>query len=73
MGRALLVDALRRLEIASRTIGIKAIVLDVLEDDGSIAFAKRQRFYERMGFVSFPSRPSRMFIAISTVRSGLAG
>ena len=72
LGRALLVDALRRLEIASRTVGIKAIVLDVLEDGGSIAFAKRQRFYERMGFVPFPSRPSRMFIAMATVRSGLA-
>ena len=72
LGRALLVDALRRLEVASRTVGIKAIVLDVLEDGGSTAFARRRRFYERMGFVPFPSRPSRMFIAMATLRLGLA-
>ena len=72
LGRALLVDALKRLEAASRTVGIKAVVLDVLEDGGRAAFAKRQRFYERMGFVSFPSRPSRMFMAMSVVRAALA-
>ena len=71
LGRALVVDALGRIETASRTVGIKAVVLDVIEDGGADAFLRRLRFYERLGFVPFPSRPSRMFIAISTVRAAL--
>ena len=54
LGRVLLVDALKRLEAASRTVGIKAVVLDVLEDGGRAAFAKRQRFCERMGPAALP-------------------
>ena len=88
LGRALVVDALRRIEAASRTIGIKAVVLDVI-DDGAIgikavvldviddggagALARRMRFYGKLGFVSFPSRPTRMFIAMATVRTALGG
>ena len=72
LGRALLVDALGRIEAASRSVGIKAVVLDVIDDGGSDAFLRRLRFYERMGFVSFPSRPTRMFIAMSTVRDALS-
>lgn len=71
LGRALLVDALERIEAASRTVGIKAVVLDVIDDGGSDAFLRRLRFYEGMGFVPFPSRPTRMFIVMSTVRKAL--
>ena len=71
LGRALLVDALRRIEAASRTVGIKAVVLDVIDDGGTDAFLRRLRFYERMGFLPFPSWPTRMFIAMSTVREAL--
>ena len=71
LGRALVADALRRIEAASRSLGIKAIVLDVIDDGGAATYARRKGFYERMGFVSFPSRPSRMFIALSTVRAAL--
>lgn len=71
LGKALVAGALRRIEAASRSIGIKAIVLDVIDDCGEAAYARRKRFYERLGFVSFPSRPSRMFIALSTVRAAL--
>lgn len=71
LGRTLVVDAMRRIEAASRSIGIKAVVLDVIDDGGEVAYARRKRFYERLGFVSFPSRPSRMFIALSTVREAL--
>ena len=71
LGRALVADALRRIEAASRSIGIKAIVLDVIDDGGEAAYARGKGFYERLGLVSFPSRPSRMFIALSTVRAAL--
>ena len=73
LGRALVVDALRRVEAASRTIGIKAVVLDVIDDGGAEAFMRRMRFYGQLGFVSFPSRPARMFIAMATVRAALGG
>ena len=71
LGRALMVDALGRIEAASHIVGIKAVVLDVIEDGGLDAFRKRKRFYERLGFVSFPSRPTRMFITMATVRTAL--
>lgn len=71
LGQALVIDAMRRIESASRSIGIKAIVLDVIDDGGQVEYDRRKRFYERLGFVSFPSRPSRMFIALSTVRAAL--
>ena len=68
-----MVDALRRIEAASRTIGIKAVVLDAIDDGGAEAFMRRMRFYGQLGFVSFPSRPARMFIAMATVRAALGG
>lgn len=71
LGRALVVDALMRIEAASRAIGIKAVVLDVIDDGGGEAFARRKQFYERMGFIAFPSRPTRMFISTATVRAAL--
>lgn len=71
LGRALVVDAARRIESASHSIGIEAIVLDVIDDGGDEVYGRRKRFYERLGFASFPSRPSRMFIALSTVRKAL--
>ena len=71
LGRALVVDALRRIETASRTIGIKLAVLDVIDDGGEEEFRRRMRFYERLGFVAFPRRPSRMFIPMSTVRAAI--
>ena len=58
LGRALLVDALRRIEADSRTLGIKAIVLDVIDDGGADALLRRLRFYERLGFV--PIRRGRV-------------
>lgn len=68
LGRALVAHALERIEIASRSIGIKAVILDVIDDGGAEAFARRKRFYERLGFVSFDSAPDRMFILTSTIR-----
>ena len=66
-GRVLLADALKRAAAADQ-IGLKAVVLDVIEDGGPDITEKRRAFYAAMGFQSFPSRPLRMFIGIETIR-----
>ncbi len=48
---------------------LKAVILDATEDGGQEIAAKRRAFHEAMGFRSLPSRPSRMFIPIETVRN----
>ena len=68
MGRILLADALEQAVAAADRIGVKAVVLDVIEDGGPEIADRRRAFYLAMGFQPFPSRPSRLFIAIDTVR-----
>ena len=69
IGRLLLADALQRALSAANQIGLKAVVLDVIEDGGPDITEKRREFYVAMGFHSIPARPSRMFISIDTVRN----
>ena len=71
LGRILLADALKRAAAAADQIGIKAVVLDVIEDGGPEAAEKRRAFYAAMGFQHLPSRPLRMFISIETIRKAL--
>lgn len=68
IGRILLVDALKRAAMAADQVGLKAVVLDVIEDGGAEITERRQAFYAAMGFQSLPSRPLRMFISVETVR-----
>ena len=68
IGRALLASALTRAAHAAEDVGLKAVILDVIEDDGAAMTARRHEFYTSMGFQSFPSRPLRMFITIESVR-----
>ncbi len=72
LGRILLADALRRASAAAEHIGLKAVVLDVIEDGGHEATEKRRAFYAAMGFQPLPTRPLRMFISIETVRRAKA-
>ena len=69
LGRVLLWNALNRVKAAADQIGLKAVILDVIEDGGAEITEKRRAFYERIGFQSMPSRPLRMFISIDTVRN----
>ena len=73
LGRVLLADALTRALAAADQIGVKAVVLDVIKDGGPEVTERRRAFYLKMGFQPFPSRPSRMFIAIETVRAARQG
>ena len=68
-GRILLADALDQAVSASERIGIKAVVLDVIEDGGPEVTDRRRAFYLAMGFQPFPSKPTRLFICIETVRA----
>jgi GNAT superfamily N-acetyltransferase len=68
LGRILLVNALRRLLDASGSIGLKALLLDIVDDDGPEAYAHRLEFYQSMGFLSFPDRESRMLLLLDTIR-----
>ena len=69
IGHILLVDALMRAAAVADQIGLKAVVLDVIEDGGPEITEKRREFYLAMGFQSLPTRPLRMFISIDTVRN----
>ncbi len=68
LGVILLADALKRLIPLSDEIGLTVVVLDVFDDDGPEPFARRKRFYERMGFMSFDARPERMFLPMKDIR-----
>ena len=68
-GRILLADALNRAAAAADQIGLKAVILDVIEDGGPEITEKRRAFYAAMGFQSLPARSLRMFISIETARS----
>lgn len=68
LGRFLLADTLTRVVGAADQIGLKAVVLDVIEDGGAEITERRRAFYAAMGFQSLPSQPLRMFISIETVR-----
>ena len=69
LGRILLADALSRAAAVADQVGLKAVVLDVIEDGGPEIMERRRTFYAGMGFRSLPSRPARMFISIETVRN----
>ena len=70
LGRFLLADALQRVVGAADQIGVKAVILDVIEDGGAELTERRRAFYAAMGFQSLPSRPLRMFISIRDCAHG---
>ena len=72
LGRILLADALSRAAAVADQIGVKAVVLDVIDDGGPEIMERRRTFYASMGFRSLPSRPARMFIGIETIRNACA-
>lgn len=46
----LLADALERATVVADQIGLKAVVLDVIEDDGPDVTERRCKFYARVDF-----------------------
>ena len=69
LGSDLAIDALGRARNVAGEVGLKLVVLDVIDDGGGDVFARRREFYQRLGFQSFQDRPERMFITIDTIRA----
>lgn len=59
LGELLLLDAVHRVIRAGDTIGVYAVVVDALHDRASA-------FYQRYGFIPFPSTPLRLFLPLRT-------
>ena len=59
LGETLLLDAIHRVVRAGDTIGVYAVVVDALHE-------RAGAFYERYGFVPFPSRPLRLYLPLRT-------
>jgi GNAT superfamily N-acetyltransferase len=71
LGRALMIEAFRNVVQASVQLGVKFLMLDVLDDGNEVAMKMRADFYRKLGFISLPSRPMRMFIPVATIRTAL--
>jgi GNAT superfamily N-acetyltransferase len=60
-GRFLLIDALRRSLLSSYEVASLAVVVDAIDNAA-------ENFYQRYGFIPFPSQPHRLFIPMDTVQ-----
>ncbi|PYE88755.1 GNAT family N-acetyltransferase [Phyllobacterium leguminum] len=73
-GEMLLVDAMQRIVMVSDQMGIRVIMLDVLDCGNERNTARRLKLYtEKFGFMPLPSNPLRLFIPVKTVKAALAG
>ena len=60
LGSALLIDALRRVRIASDTLAVYAVVVDAKDESA-------RAFYKRFDFIELPDSAMRLFLPMSTV------
>ena len=60
IGKLLLVDALKRCYLSSKTIGSFAVIVDPLDEEA-------ERFYSKYGFISIPDS-GKMFLAMKTIQ-----
>jgi len=72
-GGDLLVDSLRRIAGAAAEIGIRVVVLDVLDCGDPARVERRKRLYTSYGFASFPSNDLRMYLPMSDVHALISG
>ena len=63
IGEWLLVDALKRLLIASNSVGFPLVIVDAKEDATG--------FYEQYGFKSFHDLKNRLFLTIADIRASI--
>jgi GNAT superfamily N-acetyltransferase len=64
LGRALFLDAARRIIAAAGIIGIRGILVHAMSEDA-------QLFYRRLGFESSPISPLTLMVTLADVRTGL--
>ncbi|MCY4470275.1 MAG: GNAT family N-acetyltransferase [Thiotrichales bacterium] len=60
LGSALLIDALRRVRVASDTLAVYAVVVDAKDE-------RARAFYRRFGFIELPDSAMRLFLPMSTI------
>ena len=72
LGSILLDHAKQKALTIADHVGAYAMVLDVLDDGGDDAAAKRVEWYAKHGFQCFPGDPLKMFIPIRTIRQTYA-
>jgi len=66
LGKALLKDALRRIEGAAETIGARAVLVHAIDD-------KVRKFYERFDFEPSPVDPLQLMLLMKDLRAQLRG
>jgi GNAT superfamily N-acetyltransferase len=67
-GGAILAEALAKISGAADTVGIKVVLLDILDCGNADLVERRRSLYERYGFLPLPGKPLRYFIPLATVR-----
>ena len=60
LGSAMLIDALRRVHLASDKIAVYAVVVDAKDE-------RAPAFYERFEFIGQPDSAARLFLPMSTL------
>ncbi|WP_226632680.1 GNAT family N-acetyltransferase [Novosphingobium profundi] len=68
-GGDLLVDCLRRIVRAAEAIGIRVVLLDVLDCGSPSEVKRRTQLYRSYGFTSLPKQNLRMFLPLSDVEA----
>ncbi|WP_019832391.1 N-acetyltransferase [Sphingomonas sp. PR090111-T3T-6A] len=71
-GGDLLVDCLRRLANAAQELGIRVILLDVLDCGNADLVERRRRLYIDYGFTPFEANPLRMYLPMVDVEALIA-
>ena len=62
-GEWLLIDALKKLLLASETVAFPVVIVDA--KDGAI------QFYKKFGFTAFNKQPNKLFITVAEIRASL--
>jgi hypothetical protein len=60
LGERLLFNALKRIYLTSNEMGIKIIIVDLLDE-------KAKSFYESYGFAEYPGQDLKLFLSIETI------
>jgi GNAT superfamily N-acetyltransferase len=64
LGRALLKDAMMRVDRISQDVGVRALIVEAIDTEA-------QQFYERHGFTVFPNDSSRLMVLMKDLRANL--
>jgi GNAT superfamily N-acetyltransferase len=64
LGKALLFDALRRVEEAADIIGVRAVMVHAIDDSA-------RRFYQNFDFVQSPVEPFQLMLMMKDIRKAL--